>query len=123
MIDKSPGTARHAALPAPALLSHQLTQIKIVPGSVTAQPGRAAGSPVASDELCKPLLTGVLCGVYTCTGPTPPARALHRRAARPGRGRLPSVSRVSERLSSVSGAAGPAYRDSVTLLKSCNIHK
>ena len=65
MIDKSPGRARHAALPAPALLSHQLTQIKIVPGSVTAQPGRAAGSPVASDELCKPLLTGVWCVVCT----------------------------------------------------------
>ena len=88
MIDKSPGRARHAALPAPALLSHQLTQIKIVPGSVTAQPGRAAGSPVASDELCKPLLTGVVCGVWCVhlywpdtPGPSsPPPRC----SARPG---------------------------------------
>ena len=94
MIDKSPRAGRPAS-PRSAIQLQQLTQIKIVPGSVTA--------PGAGVSLyCTPVLLYRLDTRARALRPPPRVRW---RPVRPLRS--VSVSRVSERLSSVSRAASP----------------
>ena len=104
MIDKSSRAGRPAS-PRSAIQHQQLTQIKIVPGSVTAW---LAGVSL----YCTPVLLYWLDTRARALRPVPPGCVVWR-PVRPLRS--VSVSRVSERLSSVSRAASPAsLRDSVT---------
>ena len=103
MIDKSSRAGRPAS-PRSAIQHQQLTQIKIVPGSVTALAGVSL--------YCTPVLLYRLDTRARALRPVPPG-CVRWRPVRPLRS--VSVSRVSERLSSVSRAASPAsLRDSVT---------